>query len=84
MNVTVVLFREEDEVGLVADNVEVLEDTDTQVVLTATFVLTDDVEDILAEANEIIQANVKEVSATGTAEGQVVGHSGVDVIVDLP
>ncbi len=72
MNVTVVLFRDEEDVGLVADNVEVLEDTETQVVLTATFVIAPDVEDVLAEANKIMQSNVKKVSATGTAEGQVV------------
>ncbi len=76
MNYTVIMYREGEDVGLAADNIEVLEDTETQVVLTATFVITPEVGDILVEANEIIQSNVKKVSMAGTAEGQVVGHSG--------
>ena len=70
---TVVLFRDGQDVGLVAGSVEVNEDTDTQMVLTATFDLSDDeVAGVLAEAN----AETKEVQGVGTAEGQVVGHSG--------
>ena len=87
---TVVLFVEDRDLGIEADNVEVIEDTEDQMVLTATFKMAVEIE---AESPEEIAADflppadpeetvelpphlVKEVSVTGTAEGQVVGHSG--------
>ncbi len=74
MSLTVVLFQDGKDVGTVAQGVEVLEDSDTQIVLTATFPKDDEVAGVLAEANATAQA--KNVGGVGTAEGEVVGHSG--------
>ena len=73
---TVVLFRGGQDVGLVAGNVEVLDDSDTQMVLTATFDTSDDeVAGVLAEANEDETIDTP-ARGIGHAEGEVVGHSG--------
>ncbi len=70
INYSVVMYREGNNVGLAADNIEVLEDTETQVVLNATFDITPEVEDILEEANAISKGGV------GAATGHVVKHEG--------
>ncbi len=86
INYTVVLFREGEDMGIEADNVEVLEDSETQMVITATFNLA--VPDLAAEGEpiepleiEVISdgqglIEVKKIEAVGTAEGEIVGHSG--------
>ena len=77
---TVVLFKDGLEVGIVADNIEVLESEGDQVVVTATFDLAQGLPvaqepDLPSVPNEA----VKEVQGIGAAEGQVVGHSDLDL-----
>ena len=78
---TVVLFQEGQEVGIASTSLEVLEDTETQIVVTATFDVPEaqDILDAATLAEDFLglglaRANDTPAKGVGTAEGHVVNR----------